>query len=468
MRPQYSIFSGFVACMASGAATARPDLLWIEQFGTVARDAASAIVPDGAGGVILGGLTSGDLGGPNAGPPDAFLARHDGAGVQGWVVQFGTDAEEYVAGLTPDGAGGVFAAGYTKGSLAGPNVGGYDAFLARYDSAGTQMWIKQFGTSGYDFAHALASDGAGGAFIVGFTEGSLGGPNAGSWDIFLARYNGAGDQSWITQFGTSEDEYDSALAPDGTGGAFVAGITHGSLGGPNAGGYDVFLARFNSAGDQGWITQFGSDKTDYAHALASDGLEGVFVAGSTDGSLGGPNAGGRDAYLARHDGSGTQMWMTQFGTAEGDFALALSPDGPGVFVAGSTKGALGGPGAGDFDVFLARHDNAGKQTWITQFGTAEYDSAGSLAPDGDAGVVIAGSTDGSLGGPSAGDRDFFVARFGPDCYPDLDASGSLDLFDFLAFTNLFNAEDPAADCAADGTFDLFDFLCFVNQFNAGC
>jgi hypothetical protein len=56
----------------------------------------------------------------------------------------------------------------------------------------------------------------------------------------------------------------------------------------------------------------------------------------------------------------------------------------------------------------------------------------------------------------------------PPCYPDFTGDGTLDLFDFLAFVNAFNAQDPSADCVADGTFDLFDFLCFVNAFNAGC
>jgi murein tripeptide amidase MpaA len=54
------------------------------------------------------------------------------------------------------------------------------------------------------------------------------------------------------------------------------------------------------------------------------------------------------------------------------------------------------------------------------------------------------------------------------CYADLDGSGTLDLFDFLAFTNLFNAQDAGADCDEDGAFTLFDFLCFTNAFNAGC
>jgi hypothetical protein len=54
------------------------------------------------------------------------------------------------------------------------------------------------------------------------------------------------------------------------------------------------------------------------------------------------------------------------------------------------------------------------------------------------------------------------------CPPDLDGNGTLDLFDFLAFTNLFNSGDAQADCTGDGVWDLFDFLCFVNAFNEGC
>jgi glucose/arabinose dehydrogenase len=54
------------------------------------------------------------------------------------------------------------------------------------------------------------------------------------------------------------------------------------------------------------------------------------------------------------------------------------------------------------------------------------------------------------------------------CVPDLNADGSLDLFDFLMFVNLFNGGDAKADCDGNGGLDLFDFLCFVNQFSEGC
>lgn len=55
-----------------------------------------------------------------------------------------------------------------------------------------------------------------------------------------------------------------------------------------------------------------------------------------------------------------------------------------------------------------------------------------------------------------------------DCENDCDRDGVLDLFDYLCFTNRFNAQDPSADCDKDGSLSLFDFLCFVNAFNQGC
>ncbi|MEO1009453.1 MAG: GC-type dockerin domain-anchored protein [Planctomycetota bacterium] len=54
------------------------------------------------------------------------------------------------------------------------------------------------------------------------------------------------------------------------------------------------------------------------------------------------------------------------------------------------------------------------------------------------------------------------------CRVDLDGDGSLTVFDFLAFQNLFDAGDPAADLDGDGVLSVFDFLAFQNLFDAGC
>ena len=54
------------------------------------------------------------------------------------------------------------------------------------------------------------------------------------------------------------------------------------------------------------------------------------------------------------------------------------------------------------------------------------------------------------------------------CLADIDGDGSLTLFDFLEFQNLFAGGDPRADFDGDGSLTLFDFLEFQNAFAAGC
>ncbi|MFI4915934.1 MAG: GC-type dockerin domain-anchored protein [Phycisphaerales bacterium JB060] len=54
------------------------------------------------------------------------------------------------------------------------------------------------------------------------------------------------------------------------------------------------------------------------------------------------------------------------------------------------------------------------------------------------------------------------------CRADLDGDGSLTIFDFLAFQNLFDSGDPLADFDGDGSLTIFDFLAFQNTFDAGC
>ena len=55
-----------------------------------------------------------------------------------------------------------------------------------------------------------------------------------------------------------------------------------------------------------------------------------------------------------------------------------------------------------------------------------------------------------------------------NCAADMDASGTLDFFDFLTFQNLFSAQVPSADFDRDGQFTFFDFLGFQNSFAGGC
>ena len=105
-----------------------------------------------------------------------------GAQTQDWILQLGSLESDGVSTAAPDGSGGFYVSGGTTGSLGGPHAGSGDAWIARYDGAGSQTWIQQLGTSTNDSAETVVPDGVGGVFVTGFTSAGLGGTHAGLLD----------------------------------------------------------------------------------------------------------------------------------------------------------------------------------------------------------------------------------------------------------------------------------------------
>ena len=54
------------------------------------------------------------------------------------------------------------------------------------------------------------------------------------------------------------------------------------------------------------------------------------------------------------------------------------------------------------------------------------------------------------------------------CLADINGDGAIDIFDFLAYQDLFVTSSPRADLTGDGSFDIFDFLMYQNMFVTGC
>lgn len=405
LAPLAALRSAFVfAALTSVGGAQTP--IWVRQFGSTFDDYARAAAPDGAGGVYVSGW------GPNAGYSDAWLARHDSSGNPIWIRQVGTSNHDEAHAAATDGTGGVYVSGHTWGNLGGPNAGNADVWLARFDSAGNQTWIRQLGTINDDRAFAAAPDGSGGVYFSGDTGGNFAGQQGGQGSVWLARYDSAGNQAWIRQFGGLSWSSAAAAASDGAGGVYLSGLTHGGLGGPNVGNADAWLARYDGAGNQIWVRQVGTPDEDIASAAAADGTGGVYISGHTNGSLGGPSVGSRDAWLARYDVAGNQIWIRQVGTPVDDLARAVVlTDAGGAYLSGLTRGSLGGANAGSYDAWVARYDAAGHQTWIRQFGGFNFDSADAASTDGLGGMYVCGESRNNLGGPIVGTGIVWLARY---------------------------------------------------------
>jgi len=328
-----------------------------------------------------------------------------------WIRQLGTAEIDETFSVAVDAASNAFVSGYTYGDLGGPNAGVCDAFLAKVDSAGTPLWTKQLGTSVADRSHSVAADDAGNAFITGETYGVLGSASAGSADAFVTKYDLSGGPVWTQQFGTLTLDIGRSVTVDGGGNILVGGWTDGSLGGPHAGGEDAFVAKVDSSGGLLWTRQLGTASRDAANSVAIDSAGNAWVCGRTSGDLGGPSAGERDAFLAKVDTDGNVLWTGQLGTISTEAGDSVALDAAdNVFISGYTYGALGGPNAGRCDAFLAKYDAAGKLLWTDQLGTSELDYGWAVAADVVGNLFLSGCTDGSLGGPNAGGTDVFLTR----------------------------------------------------------
>ncbi len=330
-----------------------------------------------------------------------------------WTAQIGSWNRDVSNSVAVDGFGYAFISGYTEGDLGGTNAGGNDAFLTKFDSLGNELWTQQIGTSSHDRSHSVAVDGFGNAYISGETGGVLGSSSAGSTDAFLRKYDSSGTELWTQQIGTSADDYSFSVAVDGSGNAYISGFTRGDLGGTNAGNLDAFLTKFDSSGNELWSQQIGTSSYDQSYSVAVDGSGNAYISGETDGVLGSSSAGSSDAFLTKFDSSGNELWTQQIGTAHGDVSHSVAVDGSGnVFISGETYlGDLGGTNAGESDAFLVKYDSSGDLLWSQQIGTSSDDVSYSVAVDGSGNAYISGYTEGDLGGTNASGQDAFLTKF---------------------------------------------------------
>ena len=269
--------------------------LWLQQFNSPGDDRANGITIDSSDNIYITGEASGSLfGNSNAGGIDCYVAKYDVNGSQLWVKQFGTSSEDHSTGISAEKNGNVYVTGYSNGSLPGnSNLGNNDAFVVKYDASGNQIWVKQFGTSGEDRASGIVTDSSGNVYVSGYSSGTLpGNKNLGSNDAFIAKYNATGTQLWIKQFGTSSDDYAKGISIDTSGNIYVTGYSNGSLpGNKNLGSNDAFAAKYDANGNQLWIKQFGTSSDDYANGISADNRGNVYFGGYTNGNLVPPDAG---------------------------------------------------------------------------------------------------------------------------------------------------------------------------------
>src|ERR1043166_5391702 len=263
--------------------------------------------------VSFGSITLRKSVGPSS-MSNIFLVKCDSAGTPIWARSVGCSAyAPLFRGLCTDASGNVLITGaYEYDAFFGTdtlrNLSYWmEPFIAKYDSAGNKIWIRDLGGNG-DFSHhgsdvamGISCNTSGDVYIAGyfFSDTLIAGSfilrKYGLWyddaDIFVVKLASNGTVTWAKCFGGNSIEYANDVCVDPSGNVYVAGSyagnsTHNNGGEPvsfgsitltaNTGDYgNMFVAKFNSSGTALWARGAGGVMSDRAVSVAANAAGAV-------------------------------------------------------------------------------------------------------------------------------------------------------------------------------------------------
>ena len=387
----------------------------------------------------------------------AFLAVHPVAVVPGWVNQAGGPGTDVGNACATDANGNLYVVGFFNGTaIFGTNAllsaGLNDLFIAKYNNAGSLLWVRRAGGPGFDTANAIAVDAQGNSYVTGAFEGTAGfGTNSlvnldaiSFTDIFVTKLDADGNFVWARSTGARGiSDAGHAIALDSAGNVLVAGRSGQTTFGGNAviGTGRIFLAKFDNAGTALWARAAGlagsGGVLDAATGVGVDGTGRIHLAGNfegpqaTFGTATLTNRGLSDGFLAVFDSNGLAQRVVQIGGSGSDRVNAVAVDAAGnASVGGHFSGTLtlGAVGAlipadvgltstGQSDGFVAQFDSSGALAWANRSGGSGPDSVRGLALGPNGTVHVTGYFSGSAAfgtntlASSGATLDIFAARY---------------------------------------------------------
>ena len=282
--------------------------LWTRRFGKGELARANGVDVDSANNVYVVGQTEGALPGQvSSGSNDAFVRKYDGDGNVLWTHQFGGQGGDFALDVAVDRAPDAYVVGWINSESHGQPIV-MDAFVNKYSTDGNELWKRQFGTQKFDRATSVAVDDDGNIYAAGCTCGEFPGQTEiECTDAFVRRYDTAGNELWTRQFGTAREDRALGVSVDREGTLYVVGWTEGTFPAqthlgkrPAVVHKDGFVRAYDSAGNDLWTHQFGNELAQSGNDVIAEREGELYVVGHTIGSLNGPaHRGALDAFVMK-------------------------------------------------------------------------------------------------------------------------------------------------------------------------
>ena len=343
-------------------------------------------------------------------------------------------------GIAVDGAGSAYVTGYldstdfptTAGAAQTTYAGGVtDAFVTKLNATGSGLVYSTYlGGSDDDRGNGIAVDGAGSAYVTGFTLSTDFPTTAGATqttyagggnDAFVMKLNAAGSGlAYSTYLGGTDDDRGNGIAVDGAGSAYVTGLTlstdfprtSGAFQTTYAGDLDSFVTKLEATGSGlVYSTYLGGSRRDTSVDIAVDGASSAYVTGhtlstnfpTTAGAAQTTHGGDFDAFATKLDATGAGLvFSTYLGGSGSDAGQGIAVDASGsAYVGGytssanfpTTAGAAPPTISGIFDAFVTKLDATGSGlVFSTNLGGSSQDFGRDIAVDGAGSAYVTGFT----------------------------------------------------------------------------
>ncbi len=345
-----------------------PDTAWTQMYSGGLFDWAWQVQQTTDGGYIM----VGDTESAGAGSFDIGVIKTDENGVTEWSKTYGGTSEDRGQSIQLTTDGGYIIAGTT----ASYGVGSYDIWLIKIDSEGNELWSKTFGGTSWDWGYYVEQTADGGYIITGCKDPGI----YSIWDIYLIKTDSEGNTMWTKTFGGDSYDVGHCVKQTTDGGYIITGYTYSS----GAGSSDMWLIKTDGNGNEEWDNTFGSTEPEHGYSVVQSGEEYI-VAGYTK-SYG---EGDYDVWLVKTDNLGNEIWSQTYGGPDDDRSFAIQHTSDNNFVvAGFTESF----GAGNYDMWLLKIDNAGDTLWTKTIGDDNLNRARSVVQTTDGGYILTGDT----------------------------------------------------------------------------
>ena len=312
---------------------------------------------------------------------------------------FGGSSDDLIYDLQPTPDGGMVAVGITFSTDLdfNQNTRYAEGFVAKFDANAGLQWTRKVGGTGIDRLQSVlvASDGA--YYAIGYTTSSNGDivlPYRGSDDVLIVKYDADGNQVWVRNYGSGQQDRGFDIFEDASGQLICMGWTLGGRFSSN--NFDVPLRTSSSHSSYGiWffsITKSGNFNSNrnfiitrpyslWGYAAAQVGNQ-FFITGATNyqtlTSGCSPTYFGENVFLIKTDQNANEIWSDPkiFGDDYGHFGMRITPTSDDhLMLIGYVNNIPQNP-ACDFDtgrfdeddVIVLKSDLNGNKVWSRAYG----------------------------------------------------------------------------------------------------